>query len=98
MPPPCIAVKAKLVGLAPMAGGRGAAVTVNVTGTVTGVVPVALRVMVALYVPAVREPVATLAVSVPLPVPEDGLNVSQLALSVADQLSVPPPVLLMLSV
>jgi hypothetical protein len=30
--PPCWAVKEKLVGLAPMAGGIGAAVTVNVTG------------------------------------------------------------------
>ena len=81
------------VGLNVMEVGGGA--TVNVTGTETLVAPVALRVMVALYVPAVRVPVATLAVSVPLPVPEDGLTVSQVALSVADQLSVPPPVLLM---
>ena len=81
MPPPCVAAKAKLVGLAPMAGGTGAAVTVNVTGTVTGVAPVALRVMVALYVPAVRVPVVTLAVIVPLLVPEVGLTVSQPASS-----------------
>ena len=46
--PPCWAVKDKLVGLAPRAGGTGAAVTVKVTGTVTGVAPVALSVTVAL--------------------------------------------------
>ena len=43
LPPPCCAVKVRLVGLAPMAGGTGAAVTVKVTGTETVVVPVALR-------------------------------------------------------
>ncbi len=48
LPPPCWAVKERLVGLAPMAGGTGAAVTVNVTGTVTVVAPVALRVAVPL--------------------------------------------------
>ena len=36
--PPCCAVKERLVGLAPI---TGAAVTVKVTGTVTGVAPVA---------------------------------------------------------
>ncbi len=41
LPPPCWAVKDRLVGLAPIAGGTGAAVTVNVTGTVTVVAPVA---------------------------------------------------------
>ena len=45
--PPCVAVKAKLVGLAPMAGGTGAAVTVKETGTVTVVAPGALRVIIA---------------------------------------------------
>jgi hypothetical protein len=39
-----VAVKERLVGLAPIAGGREAAVTVNVTGMVTGEAPVALRV------------------------------------------------------
>ena len=39
-------------------------------------------------------PVAALAVTVPFPVPEAGLRVSQAALSLADQVSVPPPVLL----
>ena len=37
---PCVAAKEKLVGLAPMAGGTGAAVTVKETGTVTEVTPV----------------------------------------------------------
>ena len=39
---PCWAVKEKLTGLAPIAGGTGAAVTVKVTGIETGVAPVAL--------------------------------------------------------
>ena len=38
----------RLVGLAPMAGGTGAAVTVKDTGTETVVAPVALRVIVLL--------------------------------------------------
>ena len=38
--PPCWAVKDRLVGLAPIAGGTGEALTVKVTGTVTGVTPV----------------------------------------------------------
>ena len=41
-----MAVNEKLVGLAPMAGGTGAAVIVKETGTVTVVAPVALRVIV----------------------------------------------------
>ena len=45
---PCVAANEKLVGLAPMAGGTGAAATVNDTGTVTGVAPGALRVTVPL--------------------------------------------------
>jgi hypothetical protein len=45
-----------------------------------------------------KVPVMTLRVTVPLPVPEAGLAVNHVALSLADQLSVPPPVLLMLSV
>ena len=38
--PPWVAAKDRLVGLAPMAGGTGAALTVKETGTVTGVIPV----------------------------------------------------------
>ena len=45
---PAWAVKERLAGLAPMAGGTGAAVTINDTGTVTGVAPVAVRVTVPL--------------------------------------------------
>jgi hypothetical protein len=43
--PPCWAVKDRLVGLAPIAGGTGAAVTVSATGTVTVVAPVAASVI-----------------------------------------------------
>ena len=39
-------------------------------------------------------PVATLAVTAPLPVPEAGLSDNQAVLSLADQLRVPPPALL----
>ena len=81
-----------------MVGVTGAAVTVNVTGTVTEVAPVALRVMVPICVPAVSAPVVTLTVTTPLPVPEAGLTASQGALSLADQVRVPPPVLLRLRV
>jgi hypothetical protein len=47
-------------------------------------------------VPAVREPVVAVNVTEPLPVPEAGLSVNQVAVSVADQVRVPPPVLLIL--
>jgi hypothetical protein len=40
LPLPCWAVNDKLVGLKPMAGGTGAGVTVNDTGTVTEEPPV----------------------------------------------------------
>ena len=43
-------------------------------------------------------PVATLAVTAPLPVPEAGLRDNHAALSLALQLKVPPPVLLMVKV
>ena len=46
--PPWVAVKDRLVGLIPIAGGTGAAVTVKATGTVTEGAPVALRVTVPL--------------------------------------------------
>ena len=54
--------------------------------------------MAVLYVPVVSAPVAAVTVIVPAPVPEAGLMVNQLALSVADHVRVPPPVLLRLSV
>jgi hypothetical protein len=71
--------------------------TVSVTGTETAVAPVALTVMVPLCVPAVSAPVVTVAVTVPLLVPEAGLTVNQLVLALADQVSVPPPVLLIVN-
>jgi hypothetical protein len=43
-------------------------------------------------------PVLTVSVTAPFPVPEAGLSVNQAALSLADQVRVPPPVLLMLKV
>lgn len=46
--PLCCAVKDKLIGLNPIAGGVGGAATVNVTGIETAVAPVALMVIVAL--------------------------------------------------
>lgn len=76
----------------------GAGATVSVTGTDTLVAPVALIVTAALYVPAASELVDTVAVNPPLPVPDAGDSVSQAALSVTDHASVPPPVLLMLTV
>ena len=41
LPPPCWAANDRLVGLTPIAGGTGAAVTVSATGRVTVVAPVA---------------------------------------------------------
>ena len=75
-----------------------AAVTVNVTGTVTEVAPGALRVTTPLWVPAVREPVVTLIVTTPFPVPEVGECDIHTALLLTDQLRAPPPVLLMFKV
>src|SRR5680860_722170 len=96
---PCWAVKDRLVGLAPIAGGTGAALTVKETGMVTGLTPVPpLSMTMPLYVAGVKVPVVTFNVTVPLSVPEAGLRDSQVALSLADQVKVPPPVLLILSV
>ena len=81
-----------------MAGGTGAAVIVNVTGTETVVAPGALSVMVPVCGLAVSAPVITLTVTVPLPVPEAGFTVNQEAFSFAVQVRVPPPVLLRLIV
>ena len=96
--PPCVAVKDRLVGLAPMAGGTGAAVTVKVTGTETGEAPVAVNVIVAVYVPVASVPKVVVTVAEPLPVPDAGESVNHAALSLADQVSVPPPVLLIVRV
>jgi hypothetical protein len=87
-----------VVGGGVTGGDTGAVATVNVTGTVTEAPPVALNVIVPLWVPTAVVPVTTLAVTTPLPVPEARLSVNQAALSLAVQLSVPPPVLLMLKV
>ena len=66
------------MGLAPMAGGTGAALTVKETGILTGVTPVPpLSVTVPLWVPTARAPVAAVTVTRPLPVPEPGLRVNQ---------------------
>jgi hypothetical protein len=74
--------------------------TVRVTGTLTGelVAPVAEMVMVPLYVPAARPEVFAETVTDEGAVPLAGLMVSQVALEEPDQVSVPPPVLLTLSV
>ncbi|HSL04641.1 MAG TPA: hypothetical protein VK901_14025 [Nitrospiraceae bacterium] len=47
---------------------------------------------------AVNVPVVALNVTAPLPVPEAGLRVNHVAVSLAVQLNVPPPVLLMVTV
>jgi hypothetical protein len=52
----------------------------------------------AFKVPVARPAVLTVAVTVPVPEPEAGLTVSQGALSLDDQLSIPPPVFEMLTV
>ena len=95
---PAVAVKERLVGLIPMAGGTGAVATMSVTGTLTEEAPEAFIVTVLRYVLTAKLPVVTVNVTAPFPVPEDGLSVNQAALSLVVQLSVPPPVLLMLKV
>jgi hypothetical protein len=65
---------------------------------VLGVALVAVTVMVALKVPGAKPAVFTFTATVPLPEPEAGLNVSQEALSLALQVSVPPPVFAILMV
>ena len=68
--------------------------TVNVTGTVTEEAPTALSVILPLYVPTVEFPMAV-TVTTLLPVPEIRLSVNQGGMPLADQVNVPPPVLLM---
>lgn len=62
-----------------------AAETVNATGIVL-VTPPLVTVIVALFVPTMTDDRATLAAMDPLPFPDDGLRVSQLALLLAVQL------------
>ena len=82
-----------------MAVGTGAAVTVKETGMVTGVTPVPpLRVTVPVWLPVAKVPVVACNVIVPLPVPEPVVRANQPMVSVALQVKVPPPVLLILSV
>ena len=72
---------------------------VKVTGIVTGVTPVPpLRVTEPVWGPVAKVPVAALSVMAPLPVPEAGLTVNQVVLSLALQFNVPPPVLLRVTV
>ena len=81
LPVPCSTVKDRLVGLAPMTGGTGAAVTVKETGIVTGVAvdPLGQNVTRPLWVPTIWEPVMTLMVTAPVPAPVFGVCPSQVA-------------------
>ena len=82
-----------------MAGGTGAAVTVKVTGTVTGVTPVALRRNGRRY--SCRRSGCRSSQSASRAIAGARgrtESVNQAALSLAVQLRVPPPVLLMLRV
>jgi len=66
---------------------------VNVTGTVCGVLvaPVAVMVIVPLYVPALKPEIAAVIVIVPGAVPLVGESVSHAALDEVVQFNVPPP-------
>ena len=77
-----------------------AGLTVKVTGTLRGVfvAPVALTVIVLLYVPTARPVISTEAINVEGAVPLSGLTVSHEASLLADQFKVPTPVLVMLIV
>ena len=68
-----------------------AAARVRETGMVLVVAPVAVTVMAAVWVPAANPVRFTLAVTVPLLVPETGLRVNHAELSEALQVKVPPP-------
>ena len=86
-------MKAKLIGLSPIAGVVLPEVTVRVTGTDFEVAPVPLTVTVPVNVPAASPERLTLALIVPALVPLGGLSVNQFAFSLALQFRVPPPVL-----
>ncbi|HEX7766866.1 MAG TPA: hypothetical protein VF443_09135, partial [Nitrospira sp.] len=92
-PPPCCAVKVRLPGVTPIAGGTAAAVIVSETVMVCGVfvAPEAAIMMGVLTVPTDKPDVLTATDIVPAPVPDAGLRLSQPALSVAVQLNVPLP-------
>ena len=92
-PPPCCAVKVKLPGVTPIAGGIAAAVMVSETFTVCGVFvdPEAAIVIGVLTVPTDKPEVLTATDIVPDPVPDAGLRLSQPALPVAVQFNVPLP-------
>ena len=92
--PPCVAEKARLVGLRLIVGICGA-VRVSVTFIVCGVfvAPVAVTVMGVEYDPAVIPPVLMVRETVPAPVPERVLKVSHGAFSERAQVIVPEPVL-----
>ena len=97
--PPCCVVKDRFVGLTPMVGGTGAAVTVKETGIVIGVTPVPpLRMTEPVWVPTAKAPVVACKVIVPLPVPAPVVRVNQPVFSLAVQFKVPPPVLRILRV
>src|SRR5689334_14356305 len=82
-----------------LGGGMGGE-RFSVTGTVTGelVAPEAVMVMTPLYVPVAMPAVLAETVDAAGAVPPVGLRESQGALLPADQVSVPLPVLVMLSV
>ena len=74
------------------------AVTVNDTGTETGVAPVAVKVMVPVWVPTANAPVVAVSDMEPLPLPAVEESANHERVSLALQLRVPPPVLLRLRV
>lgn len=76
----------------------GGGVTLKVTGIETDCAPGAVSVMLPVCVPTPSEPRTGVMVTAPLPVPVVDERVSQAALSLAVQLSVPLPVLLMRNV
>ena len=77
--PPCTPENVTAVGLT-VRVGEGA-VTVKITGMETEVALVALTVIRALYVPAASEPVVTVAIVDPVPLPEVKERFNQDALS-----------------
>jgi hypothetical protein len=77
-----------------MVNEAAAAVTVTVTGMETLLAPEALTEMVPVWVPAASALVVAVTVIVPVLVPEAGLSRSHVAVVVAVQFKVPPPLLL----
>src|SRR5436190_1506012 len=83
--------------LAGFTASAGPGPTVSVTGTVADGTLGAVRVTLALYVPGERPATLAETVTVEGAVPAVGLTLSQEASVAAAQVSVPPPVLLMVS-